>query len=149
MRSGKLLVCLTTFLKSNFCFPFSVWVHYLLLYFPGEILKLNPSYKTPPDYKPLLKEAIVPIPVSPMCILTFILCLTKSFFYINFTVERMKCTFANRKFPEYEVEYIWKSNYSVFSMWLRYSFIKLSWVLWKRKKTKKKKICVLVCLFTI
>ncbi|XP_044506026.1 proline-rich protein 36 isoform X2 [Mangifera indica] len=30
----------------------------------GEILKLNPSYKTPPDYKPLLKEAIVPIPVK-------------------------------------------------------------------------------------
>ncbi|KAK2641459.1 hypothetical protein Ddye_023222 [Dipteronia dyeriana] len=29
----------------------------------GEILKLNPSYKTPPEYKPLLKEAIVPIPV--------------------------------------------------------------------------------------
>ncbi|KAK0605717.1 hypothetical protein LWI29_029962 [Acer saccharum] len=29
----------------------------------GEILKLNPSYKIPPDYKPLLKEAIVPIPV--------------------------------------------------------------------------------------
>ncbi|VVA23268.1 PREDICTED: splicing factor [Prunus dulcis] len=30
----------------------------------GEILKLNPSYKAPPDYKPLLKEATVPIPVS-------------------------------------------------------------------------------------
>ncbi|KAL5765221.1 hypothetical protein ACOSQ2_017815 [Xanthoceras sorbifolium] len=30
----------------------------------GEILKLNPSYKTPPDYKPLPKEAIVPIPVK-------------------------------------------------------------------------------------
>uniref|UniRef100_A0A2P2M8W4 Uncharacterized protein MANES_15G105700 n=3 Tax=Rhizophora mucronata TaxID=61149 RepID=A0A2P2M8W4_RHIMU len=30
----------------------------------GEILKLNPSYKPPPDYKPLLKEARVPIPVK-------------------------------------------------------------------------------------
>lgn len=30
----------------------------------GEILKLNSSYKTPPDYKPLLKEAVVPIPVK-------------------------------------------------------------------------------------
>ncbi|KAJ0083932.1 hypothetical protein Patl1_29944 [Pistacia atlantica] len=30
----------------------------------GEILRLNPSYKIPPDYKPLLKEAIVPIPVK-------------------------------------------------------------------------------------
>lgn len=30
----------------------------------GEILKLNPSYRTPPDYKPLLKEAVVPIPVK-------------------------------------------------------------------------------------
>ncbi|KAK9122641.1 hypothetical protein Sjap_012243 [Stephania japonica] len=28
----------------------------------GEILKLNPSYKAPPDYKPLLKEAKVPVP---------------------------------------------------------------------------------------
>ncbi|KAM1276179.1 hypothetical protein ACFX13_029424 [Malus domestica] len=30
----------------------------------GEILKLNPSYKAPPDYIPLLKEATVPIPVK-------------------------------------------------------------------------------------
>ncbi|XVE78780.1 hypothetical protein DITRI_Ditri14bG0005400 [Diplodiscus trichospermus] len=30
----------------------------------GEILKLNPSYKAPVDYKPLLKEATVPIPVK-------------------------------------------------------------------------------------
>ncbi|KAL4311309.1 hypothetical protein GQ457_01G048720 [Hibiscus cannabinus] len=30
----------------------------------GEILKLNPSYKAPADYKPLLKEATVPIPVK-------------------------------------------------------------------------------------
>ncbi|CAL1386148.1 unnamed protein product [Linum trigynum] len=30
----------------------------------GEILKLNPSYKAPPDYKPLLKEAAVVIPVK-------------------------------------------------------------------------------------
>ncbi|XP_039048538.1 splicing factor 1-like [Hibiscus syriacus] len=30
----------------------------------GEILKLNPSYKTPADYKPLLKAATVPIPVK-------------------------------------------------------------------------------------
>ncbi|XP_021278549.1 splicing factor 1 [Herrania umbratica] len=30
----------------------------------GEILKLNPSYKAPADYKPLLKEAVVPIPVK-------------------------------------------------------------------------------------
>ncbi|KAF3946723.1 hypothetical protein CMV_027041 [Castanea mollissima] len=30
----------------------------------GELLKLNPSYKVPPDYKPLLKESRVPIPVK-------------------------------------------------------------------------------------
>ncbi|XP_048327687.2 SH3 domain-containing protein C23A1.17 isoform X1 [Ziziphus jujuba] len=30
----------------------------------GEILKLNPSYKPPPDYKPILKETRVPIPVK-------------------------------------------------------------------------------------
>ncbi|XP_022730090.1 splicing factor 1 isoform X2 [Durio zibethinus] len=30
----------------------------------GEILKLNPSYKAPADYKPSLKEATVPIPVK-------------------------------------------------------------------------------------
>lgn len=30
----------------------------------GEILKLNPSYKVPADYKPVLKEAKVPIPVK-------------------------------------------------------------------------------------
>ncbi|KAJ0974374.1 hypothetical protein J5N97_016339 [Dioscorea zingiberensis] len=30
----------------------------------GELLRLNPSYKAPPDYKPLLKEAKVPIPVK-------------------------------------------------------------------------------------
>ncbi|GFZ12969.1 RNA-binding KH domain-containing protein [Actinidia rufa] len=30
----------------------------------GEILKLNPSYKAPPDYKPLLKEAKVPVPIK-------------------------------------------------------------------------------------
>ncbi|TYH04575.1 hypothetical protein ES288_A08G017600v1 [Gossypium darwinii] len=30
----------------------------------GEILKLNPSYKAPADYKPLLKDATVPIPVK-------------------------------------------------------------------------------------
>ncbi|KAH1108887.1 hypothetical protein J1N35_012655 [Gossypium stocksii] len=30
----------------------------------GEILKLNPSYKAPADYKPLLKNATVPIPVK-------------------------------------------------------------------------------------
>ncbi|KAF8398540.1 hypothetical protein HHK36_017470 [Tetracentron sinense] len=30
----------------------------------GEILKLNPSYKAPADYKPLLKEARVPIPLK-------------------------------------------------------------------------------------
>ncbi|KAL6000778.1 hypothetical protein ACLOJK_006504 [Asimina triloba] len=29
----------------------------------GEILLLNPNYKAPPDYKPLLKEAKVPIPI--------------------------------------------------------------------------------------
>ncbi|XP_015581899.2 splicing factor 1 [Ricinus communis] len=35
----------------------------------GEILKLNPSYKAPPDYDPLLKEATFPIPVKdhPRC----------------------------------------------------------------------------------
>ncbi|GMP91988.1 hypothetical protein CsSME_00042418 [Camellia sinensis var. sinensis] len=31
----------------------------------GEILKLNPSYKAPKDYKPLLKEAKVSVPLSP------------------------------------------------------------------------------------
>ncbi|XP_008803653.2 proline-rich protein 36-like isoform X2 [Phoenix dactylifera] len=30
----------------------------------GEILRLNPSYKAPADYKPLLKEAKVPIPIK-------------------------------------------------------------------------------------
>ncbi|XP_057956416.1 uncharacterized protein LOC131149728 isoform X2 [Malania oleifera] len=30
----------------------------------GEILKLNPSYKAPPDYKPVLKDARVPVPVK-------------------------------------------------------------------------------------
>ncbi|KAJ6694628.1 RNA-BINDING KH DOMAIN-CONTAINING PROTEIN [Salix koriyanagi] len=30
----------------------------------GEILKLNPTYKVPLDYKPLLKEITVPIPVK-------------------------------------------------------------------------------------
>ncbi|KAJ4977837.1 hypothetical protein NE237_008617 [Protea cynaroides] len=30
----------------------------------GEILKLNPSYKAPSDYKPLLKEDVVPIPLK-------------------------------------------------------------------------------------
>ncbi|KAK1326829.1 hypothetical protein QJS10_CPA01g00116 [Acorus calamus] len=30
----------------------------------GEILRLNPNYKAPPDYKPLLKEAKVPIPIK-------------------------------------------------------------------------------------
>ncbi|XP_010935503.1 uncharacterized protein [Elaeis guineensis] len=30
----------------------------------GEILLLNPSYKAPADYKPLLKEAKVPIPIK-------------------------------------------------------------------------------------
>ncbi|KAF9597996.1 hypothetical protein IFM89_023511 [Coptis chinensis] len=30
----------------------------------GEILKLNPSYKVPPDYKPLVREAKVPVPVK-------------------------------------------------------------------------------------
>lgn len=30
----------------------------------GEILKLNPSYKAPPDYKPLLKEDRVVIPIK-------------------------------------------------------------------------------------
>ncbi|KAI3450880.1 hypothetical protein Pfo_007545 [Paulownia fortunei] len=30
----------------------------------GEILKLNPTYKAPADYKPLLKEAKVPIPIK-------------------------------------------------------------------------------------
>lgn len=29
----------------------------------GEILKLNPSYKAPPDYRPLLKEDRLPLPV--------------------------------------------------------------------------------------
>ncbi|KAG6491313.1 extensin-like [Zingiber officinale] len=30
----------------------------------GEILRLNPSYKPPSDYKPLLKETDIPIPIS-------------------------------------------------------------------------------------
>ncbi|KAF5193221.1 Splicing factor-like protein [Thalictrum thalictroides] len=30
----------------------------------GELLKLNPSYKAPVDYKPLMKEANIPIPVK-------------------------------------------------------------------------------------
>ncbi|KAG9457730.1 hypothetical protein H6P81_002238 [Aristolochia fimbriata] len=30
----------------------------------GEILRLNPNYKAPPDYKPVLKEARVPVPLK-------------------------------------------------------------------------------------
>ncbi|XP_038901345.1 branchpoint-bridging protein isoform X2 [Benincasa hispida] len=30
----------------------------------GEILKLNPSYKAPPDYRPLMKEDRLPLPVK-------------------------------------------------------------------------------------
>ncbi|GAB4856119.1 hypothetical protein Ancab_024759 [Ancistrocladus abbreviatus] len=30
----------------------------------GEILKLNPTYKAPPDYEPLIREATVPLPVK-------------------------------------------------------------------------------------
>ncbi|GAV65889.1 KH_1 domain-containing protein [Cephalotus follicularis] len=30
----------------------------------GEIVKLNPSYKVPADYKPLMKEATVPMPIT-------------------------------------------------------------------------------------
>ncbi|KAG6790963.1 hypothetical protein POTOM_000072 [Populus tomentosa] len=46
-------------------FPFCyVWLDSIFLDFPGEILILNPSYKAPPNYKPLLKETTVPIPVK-------------------------------------------------------------------------------------
>ncbi|XWS71042.1 hypothetical protein CRYUN_Cryun03dG0102900 [Craigia yunnanensis] len=46
----------------------------------GEILKLNPSYKAPADYKPLLKEATVPIPVKdyPGCNFAGLICGTGS-----------------------------------------------------------------------
>ncbi|XP_078150951.1 RNA-binding KH domain-containing protein isoform X2 [Carex rostrata] len=30
----------------------------------GDLLKLNPSYKAPPDYKPLLKETRIPVPTK-------------------------------------------------------------------------------------
>lgn len=29
----------------------------------GEILRLNPGYKVPENYKPVLKETIIPLPV--------------------------------------------------------------------------------------
>lgn len=52
--------------------------------FPGEILKLNPAFKPPADYKPLLKEAKVTIPVSVKSIhvLYFFLLFMVSFWYI-------------------------------------------------------------------
>lgn len=43
---------------------FKVQSHYFQIMFPGEILKLNPAFKAPADYKPVLKEEKVPIPVS-------------------------------------------------------------------------------------
>uniref|UniRef100_A0A6N2M795 K Homology domain-containing protein n=1 Tax=Salix viminalis TaxID=40686 RepID=A0A6N2M795_SALVM len=46
-------------------FPFChVWLDAIFLDFSGEILILNPSYKAPPNYKPLLKQTSVPIPVK-------------------------------------------------------------------------------------
>ncbi|XP_015167128.1 uncharacterized protein [Solanum tuberosum] len=37
---------------------------YLILFMSMEILKLNPSYKPPAGYKPVPKEAKIPVPVS-------------------------------------------------------------------------------------
>lgn len=50
----------------DFCALLSFMVNFILFVcqFLGEMLKLNPSFKAPADYKPLLKEANVPIPVS-------------------------------------------------------------------------------------
>lgn len=54
------------FFSFNFSSLFIISSAALILSFydSGEILKLNPSYKAPPDYKPLLKESSVPLPVS-------------------------------------------------------------------------------------
>ncbi|KAK9075423.1 hypothetical protein SSX86_003746 [Deinandra increscens subsp. villosa] len=54
------------------CLPFGCWCKgkpFSTAFFnyhdkSGEILKLNPSYKVPPDYKPLLKEDRVTIPIK-------------------------------------------------------------------------------------
>jgi splicing factor 1 len=35
----------------------------LAVFSAGEILQLNPGYKAPDDYKPLLKETKIPLPV--------------------------------------------------------------------------------------
>ncbi|CAA2992287.1 splicing factor 1 [Olea europaea subsp. europaea] len=50
----------------DFCALLSFMVNFILFVcqFLGEILKLNPSFKAPADYKPLLKEANVPIPIK-------------------------------------------------------------------------------------
>lgn len=52
--------------------------------FTGEILQLNPTYKAPADYKPLLKEAKVPIPVSivPTLVKLLLLLLSSLFFLV-------------------------------------------------------------------
>ncbi|AQK85202.1 hypothetical protein ZEAMMB73_Zm00001d037922, partial [Zea mays] len=35
----------------------------VLLYVTSEILRLNPGYKTPENYKPVLRETKIPVPV--------------------------------------------------------------------------------------
>ena len=41
------------------CYLLNFFYHY----YTGEILKLNPSYKAPPDYRPLLKADKLLLPV--------------------------------------------------------------------------------------
>lgn len=77
LKDRKLLVWLiafSSFFFLNIFFSFSLLCVPCLCglwLYPGEMLKLNPSYKAPPDYKPLLKEARVPIPVSHIKIVAF------------------------------------------------------------------------------
>ncbi|KAK6937032.1 hypothetical protein RJ641_034062 [Dillenia turbinata] len=49
--------------KSGFVIPKNQLSGSLVPIFRGEILKLNPSYMASPDYKPLPKEAKVPVPI--------------------------------------------------------------------------------------
>lgn len=64
LKNVKLLVCLVTDLIL-LCpqIEFLNAINRIFLDDTGEILKLNPSYKAPPDYRPLLKEDRLPLPV--------------------------------------------------------------------------------------
>lgn len=64
----KQLVCCSFpqfILSSCLAFPLSVMTcSFFFFLIIGEILELNPRFKAPPDYKPVLKEARLPIDVS-------------------------------------------------------------------------------------